>query len=188
MSGPQELHVIFGAGPLGKQQMTETLEAAHRRGEVRMARARGSDFFGPDDLAMGTRLFYPPLAGKRVNLMGRTDQPHTFTHAPDFGKLLATLGTRPAALGPVWHVPSAAPVTQAHLDSRISEAIGHPVKAMAASELILQLLGISDKTIHETVEMRFEFTAPFVLVSDKAQHAFDLRPTPLAEAVRAKVA
>jgi nucleoside-diphosphate-sugar epimerase len=171
-----------------RQQMTETLEAAQRSGQVRVARARGSDFFGPHDMGYGARLFFPALAGKRVNVMGRTDQPHTFTYAPDFGRLLATLGTNEAALGQVWHVPSNKPITQAQLTTLISEAIGKSVKTLAASKLILQMLGLTDKTIHETVEMIYEFTGPFVMGSDKAQQAFGLRPTPLREAVATTVA
>ncbi len=170
-----------------RQQMTETLAAADRSGQVRVARARGSDFFGPHDMVSATNVFYPAIEGKRIKMLGRTDQPHTFTYAPDFGKLLATLGTNEAALGQVWHVPSNDPITQAQLANLIGEDIGAPVKTLATSKLILQMLGLTNKTIHETVEMIYEFTGPFVMRSDKAQQTFGLRPTPLREAVAATV-
>lgn len=170
-----------------RQAMTEALAAAHQSGRVRVARARGSDFFGPDDVVGSPQTFYPALAGKRVSVLGRTDQPHTFTYTADFGRLLATLGTHDEALGQVWHVPSNAPITQGQFVALISEAMGKPLKSLAASKLILQMLGLRNPAIRELVEMLYEFNGPFVMESDKAQQAFGLQPTPLREAVRATV-
>jgi len=41
--------------------------------------------------------------------------PHTFSYVVDFGRLLATLGTREDAIGQIWFTPSPPPVTQAEL-------------------------------------------------------------------------
>ena len=70
--------------------MSESALAAHHRGTVRLALARGSDFFGPWVLgsAAGDRFFYPALAGKAAQMVGSLDLPHTFTgdieHATHF--------------------------------------------------------------------------------------------------------
>ena len=95
-----------------RQAMTEALATAQREGKIRVAIARGSDFFGPDDTVSADSIYWPALAGKSVSALGKLDQPHTFTYAPDFGKALAILGTHDEALGQTWHVPSNAPVTQ----------------------------------------------------------------------------
>ncbi len=95
-----------------RQQMTEAIFAARSAGQVRAAVVRGSDFFGPDDMIYTENLFLPALQGRPVNAMGKLDQPHTWTYAPDFGKALALAGTRDEAIGQVWHVPSAPPMTQ----------------------------------------------------------------------------
>jgi nucleoside-diphosphate-sugar epimerase len=54
-----------------RAQMSEALLAAHRSGKVRVAIGRASDFFGPGVLAsaMGERIFYPALEGRRLPLL-----------------------------------------------------------------------------------------------------------------------
>lgn len=168
-----------------RQQMTEALMQAHQQGKVRVAMARGSDFFGPEDSVQTEFIFRPALAGKAVNLVGRTDQPHTFTYVVDFGTLLATLGLRDEALGQIWHVPSSAPVTQNELVNLISELVGKPVKTQVGTRLILTLMGLFNPGAKEMVEMLYEFNQPFIMDSSKAQKAFGLQPTPLREALRA---
>jgi nucleoside-diphosphate-sugar epimerase len=166
-----------------RHQMIETLFAAHKAGKVRVASARGSDFFGPDETINGELMFLPALQGKRVNALGRLDMPHTFTYVADFGKLLATLGTREDALGQTWHVPSSAPVTQGQLVQMISEEVGQPLKAMVGTKPILWLLGLRNRNVRELVEMMYEWDQPFIMDSSKAERSFGLQATPLRQAV-----
>jgi nucleoside-diphosphate-sugar epimerase len=167
--------------------MTEALTAAQREGKARVAIARGSDFFGPDDTVSAELIYWPALAGKSVSAVGRLDQPHTFTYAPDFGKTLATLGTHDEALGQVWHVPSNPPVTQAELMALVGDAVGKPVKVLRGTAPILWLVGLRNPDARELIEMLYEFDRPFVMESQKVQRAFGIEPTPLREAVGATV-
>jgi nucleoside-diphosphate-sugar epimerase len=170
-----------------RQAMTEALASAQREGKVRVAIARGSDFFGPDETISAGLLFWPALANKRVSVVGRLDQPHTFTFAPDFGKTLATLGTHEEALGHVWHVPSNPPVTQAEFVAMIQDAVGKPVKVQCGTAPILWLVGLRNPDARELIEMLYEFDSPFVMESQKFQRAFGIEPTPLREAARETV-
>jgi nucleoside-diphosphate-sugar epimerase len=170
-----------------RQALTESLAAAQREGRVRVAIARGSDFFGPDETVSARLLFWPALAGKRVSILGRLDQPHTFTYVADFGKALATLGTHDEALGQVWHVPSNPPVTQEDLVALIQDAVGKPVKVQRATAPILWLVGLRNPDAREAIEMLYEFERPFVMESERFQRVFGIRPTPLREAVEATV-
>jgi nucleoside-diphosphate-sugar epimerase len=81
--------------------MHERLMAAHAKGRIRAAAARGSDFFGPhgESSAMGDRQFRAILAGKPAEVMGNADAPHSFTFLRDFGEALAILGDDERALG-----------------------------------------------------------------------------------------
>ncbi len=167
--------------------MTEALAAAQREGKARVAIARGSDFFGPDDTVSAGLMFWPALAGKAASVPGRLDQPHTFTYVADFGKTLATLGTRDEALGQVWHVPSNPPITQAEFVALVQEAVGKPVKVQRGTAPILWLVGLGNPGARETIEMLYEFDRPFVMSSEKVQRSFGLGPTPLREAVQASV-
>lgn len=168
--------------------MTEALAAAWQEGKVRVAVARGSDFFGPDDTVSQRLIYAPALRAKAVSIIGRLDQPHTFTYAPDFGKTLATLGTRDEALGQVWHVPSNPPLTQRQYLDLVRDAVGKPVKVLQANAPLLWLASLRNPDARELIEMIYEFDQPFVMASEKAQLTFGIAPTPLPEAVQATVA
>ena len=83
-----------------RAEMAKALLEAHRSGVVRVAMARGSDFYGPKVLGstLGERTFIPALRGKPAEIVGELDQPHTYTYIQDFGEALAILGEREEAL------------------------------------------------------------------------------------------
>jgi nucleoside-diphosphate-sugar epimerase len=169
-------------------EMSTAIMEAHRSGKIRAAIGRASNFFGPDDTAVTSYAIRPALEGKSINLLGRTDQPHTFSYVADFGKLLATLGTREEALGQIWFTPSPAPITQMELVKIMEEELGHKVKFMAAGKLMMSLLGLFAPTLRESVEMLYEWDKPFIMDSSKAQKAFGFQGTPLRQAMKETVA
>jgi nucleoside-diphosphate-sugar epimerase len=169
-------------------EMSTAIMEAHRSGKIRAAIGRASNFFGPDDTAVTSYAIRPALEGKSINLLGRTDQPHTFSYVADFGKLLATLGTREESLGQIWFTPSPAPITQMELVRIMEEELGHKVKFMAAGKLMMSLLGLFAPTLRESVEMLYEWDKPFIMDSSKAQKAFGFQGTPLRQAMKETVA
>jgi len=164
--------------------MAQAVLDAHAAGKVRAAIGRASDFFGPDDTSLTGYAIQPALEGKTVNLMGSTSQLHTFTYIADFGRLLATLGTRDDALGQVWFAPSNPPLTQAEFVKLIEAELGRPIKSMVGGPLMMRFLGLFNKDIAETVEMMFEWTNPYVIDTSKAEKAFGLKATPLKQAIQ----
>ena len=167
--------------------MADAVMEAHRAGKVRAAIGRASNFFGPDDTAVTDYAIRPALAGKSVNLLGRTDQPHTFSYIADFGKLLATLGTREDTLGQIWFTPSPAPVTQVELVKIMEETLGQKVKYMAAGKMMMSFLGLFIPAMRESVEMLYEWDKPFIMDSSKAEKAFGWKGIPLKEAMQATI-
>lgn len=170
-----------------RAEMATAVMEAHRAGKVHAAIGRASNFFGPDDTAVTDYAIRPALAGKSINLLGRTDQPHTFSYVADFGKLLATLGTREEALGQIWFTPSPAPVTQVELVALMEEELGHKVKFMAAGKIMMSMLGLFIPALRESVEMLYEWDKPFIMDSSKAQKVFGLRPTSLRDSMHATI-
>ena len=168
-------------------EMATAVMEAHRAGKVRAAIGRASNFFGPDDNAVTSYAIRPALEGKSINLLGKTDQLHTFSYVADFGKLLATLGTREEALGQIWFTPSPAPVTQVELVKIMEEVLGHKVKFMAAGKVMLSMLGLFMPTLRELVEMLYEWDKPFILDSSKAEKTFGWQGTSLKDAMRATI-
>lgn len=171
-----------------RAMMSEQIFAAHSAAQVRAAVVRGSDFFGPEDPIYAELFFQPALNGKRVQMLGRLDVPHTWTYAPDFGKALALVGTRQEAMGQVWHVPSDNAITQQQLLDLISAQVNKPVQVMRANKFMLIALGIFVRNVREIVEMYYEFEQPFVMDSSKFTKTFGMQPTPIRDAVRETLA
>jgi nucleoside-diphosphate-sugar epimerase len=171
-----------------RAEMANAVMDAHRAGKVRAAIGRASNFFGPDDRVVTDFAIRPALIGKTVNLLGRLDQQHSFSYAPDFGKLLATLGTREDALGQIWFTPSPSAVTQKELIALLEEALGHKVKYMAAGANMMRFLGLFNPMLRETVEMMYEWNKPFIIDSSKSEKAFGWKGVPLEKAIKATLA
>ncbi len=169
-------------------EMATAVMEAHRAGKVRAAIGRASNFFGPDDMAVTSFAIRPALDGKAVNLLGRIDQPHTFSYVADFGKLLATLGTRQEAIGQIWFTPSPAPVTQIELVKLMEDELGSKVKFMAAGKMTMSMLGLFMPVLRESVKMLYEWNKPFIMDSSKAEKAFGWQATPLQHAMKETIA
>ncbi len=171
-----------------RAKMAQAILDAHQNGTVRAAIGRASNFYGPDDHVVTDLAIRPALLGKSLNLLGKMDQPHTFSYIVDFGRLLAALGTHDEAMGQVWFTPSPKAVTQAEFVSVLEKEIGKPVKVILAGKTMLRMIGIFDPMIRETVEMMYEWTQPFLVNTEKAQKAFGMQPTPFSTAIKETVA
>jgi len=164
---------------------------AHKDGRVRVTSARGGNFFGPwgTDSTMGARAFYPLLNGKPAQLIGRTDLPHSHTYVKDFGSALVILGERDEADGQAWHVPNDQPmITQGDLVKMFAEEAGVEPKISSMGKLMMTIGGFFIPEAKETVEMMYEFDHPFIVDSSKFEKTFDMKATPMREAIKETVA
>lgn len=170
---------------LTRAKMAQDLLDAHKRGDVRVAIGRASDFFGSGvmDSAVGERLFYPALEGKTYQCLGKPDLLHTYSYVPDIGKGLVILGEHDVALGQVWHLPSAKAVTTRQFAAMIYAETGHPLHIQAAPRLLIQGMGLFMPMMRELAEMIYEFEEPFVVDHSKFAKAFGDYATPLADAI-----
>ena len=175
---------------LVRATMHESLMTAHRAGRVQAAVARGSDFFGPyvDGSAAGTRAFKAIVANKAVEYSGNLDASHSYTFVEDFGKALAILGTHPAGLGEVWHVPNAPTMTsRAFFELAFKRASGQ-AKFRKVSVMEMKMLGLFIPPLREMVEMVYEFEKPFIVDHSKFKQAFGDISTPSARALDETIA
>jgi len=171
-------------------EMAQALLEAHRLGKVRVAMARGSDFYGPSVLgsALGERTFVPLLQGKPAEATGALDLPHTYTYISDFGEALAILGEREEALGQAWHVPNPPTLTQRELLNLFFKEAGLPPKFTVMGKLMLMIGGLFVPAAKEMVEMAYEFEKPFIVNAEKFTRAFGAIATPQEIAVRETLA
>jgi len=170
--------------------VAEMTMEAHQTGRVRAAIGRASDFYGPGVLSstLGERAIIPALRGKTASLVGKLDLPHTYSYIEDFGKALAILAEREAALGQVWHVPSPPTLTQRQLMTLFFHEMGKPPRMSGMGKLMMSLGGWFIPEARESVEMMYEFEFPFVMDHSKFVQAFGDISTPHEEAVRRTVA
>ncbi len=165
--------------------MHETLMVAHATGRVRIAVARGSDFFGPgvEGSAVGGRAMRAVAAGATVELFGDPDAPHAYTFVSDFGRALAVLGTDDRGLGAVWHVPNAPAVSTRRFFEIAFRLAGKHAKLRRMSLAELRMLGLFIRPLREAIEMRYEFEAPFLVDHSRFETVFGLAATPLENAL-----
>jgi nucleoside-diphosphate-sugar epimerase len=96
---------------------------------------------------------------------------------------------RPEALGEVWHLPAAEPLTGRAFVELIAAALGRPVKVTATSRLALRIAGVFDPGARESAEMLYQWQRPFVLDASKLQRTLGpLEPTPPHQSVATTVA
>ena len=169
--------------------MAEALLEAHKKGRVRVAIGRASDFFGPGvtESAMGSRVFRPAVRGGAASVIGKVTLPHTYSYVPDIARGLITLGQRDEALGEVWHLPGPESVTTREFLTMVYAETGHPPKTRRAGKLTLRFLGFFNPQVRELVEMAYQFEESFVVEHAKFADAFGDSATPLSEAIRTTV-
>lgn len=167
--------------------MAQQLLDAHKAGKIRMAIARGSNFFGPNDAVAYDLQFKPAIEGKTVRVLGNPDVPHTMTFTEDFAKAMVVLGEHDSALGQVWHVPNAPAVTPRQYATMLFEAAGTTPKIAPTSKMMVRIAGLFVPAVRETVEMYYEWETPFIVDHSKFAAAFGDHATPLREAVQKTV-
>jgi nucleoside-diphosphate-sugar epimerase len=173
-----------------RQQMAEEVMAAHARGEVRTTALRSSDYYGPGVIAsaLGERVFGNLVAGRKAQLSGSSKMPHSFTYIEDIGLAAAVLGTHDKAYGQVWISPQAPARTQGQMVEEACRLLGVEPRISTVSPLMMRLAGLFIPAARASVEMMYEFTAPFLVDSSRIEREFSLSATPIPVAIDRTIA
>ncbi|MBE2268062.1 MAG: NAD-dependent epimerase/dehydratase family protein [Anaerolinea sp.] len=173
-----------------RAKMSEELWNAQKRGDVRAAIARASDFYGPGvfDSALGDRVFAALVQGKAAQVVGNIDVPHTFTYMEDVGRTLAILGRDERALGHIWHVPNAPDMTTRQVITLAAQLAGVEPKITALGKPMVWLIGRFIPALREIYEMMYEFEKPFSVDSSKFTRTFGVSATAYADGIAATLA
>src|SRR5665647_1973027 len=112
--------------------------------------------------------------GRPARVLGRTNQPHSFSYVPDAARAMAAIGTSADGWGRAWITPVMAPITQADLVARLWAALGQNGKPKVTSMrgVALRALGVFMPMLRESAEMMYEFDEPFVASSSDFEGAF----------------
>lgn len=173
-----------------RAQLAKEYLKADRAGVVRVTLARAADFYGPRVLnsVLGDRVFPQALTGKRVQLMGNIDLPHSYSYIGDVARSLAVLGQSEAAYGRAWHVPVTPPaLSQRAMVQLIEQALGKPVRMLAFPKLAIRGFGLFDPFMREFVEMFYQYQEPQTVDASAIAHTFGITATPVTDALRTTV-
>jgi nucleoside-diphosphate-sugar epimerase len=164
-----------------RAMMHERLMKVHHAGKLKVAVARGSDFFGPfvEGSAVGGRVFKAIIAGKSAEVYGDPDCLHSYTFVEDFGLAMAMLGNDTRSLGEVWHVPNAAATSTRTFLELAFQLAGEKAKFQKLGAFQLSIAGLFIPAARETIEMLYEFEKPFVVSDKKFVARFGNIATPL---------
>jgi nucleoside-diphosphate-sugar epimerase len=185
--------------------MTETtpIRPSSRKGEVRAgllrllddARGRGlpvtigrsADFYGPGAATSAFNSFAidRAAAGKPPMWLFDARYPHSLTYTPDLGEGLAVLGTEERATGGVWHLPTARALTGAEYLALLSGGTARP-RVMSAGTM--RIGAVFSSAARESLEMAYQYQAPYEFDSSAFEETFGVMPTPYADGVAAALA
>jgi nucleoside-diphosphate-sugar epimerase len=158
-----------------RARVTERLLEAHRRGEVRAAVGRASDFYGPGGTQshLGDEFWPGVVAGKAGRVVVDPDAVHTYHYIPDVAAGLAALGgASDDAYGLQWMLPCRPAGTLRELVPR----------------WVLKAGGLFVPILRELDEMAYQWEGPFVVDDSRFRARFGLAPTELDDAARSTVA
>lgn len=173
-----------GAKGRVRADLARMLEAARDRG-LRVTIARSADFFGPGATTSVFNSFALDriAAGRAGTWLFDPDQPHSMTYTPDLAEALAILGAHPAA-GVVWHLPTAAALT-----GREYLAIADPGgRCGVMGDATMRIGALFNRAARETLEMRYQYIAPYLFDSTAFEARFGMSPTPTEEAIATTLA
>ena len=163
--------------------------AAHSHGDVRATSLRSSDYYGPGVVgsALGEMVFGNLLAGKKAQIGGSTRMPHSFAYIEDVGRAAAVLGTNDTALGQAWFAPHAPARTQGEMVEEAYRVLGIETGVSVVSPFMMRLAGLFIPAARASVEMMYEFAAPFVVASTRMEREFNLSATPIQSGIERTV-
>jgi nucleoside-diphosphate-sugar epimerase len=157
---------------------------AHDRGDIRAVTVRAPDYYGPwgtTTTVYGDRVFARVLAGRRPQVFGALDVPHTWVYVDDFGRAMVDAAVDPDAWGTTRHVTAPPALTQRELLGLVGAAAGVTVRPQAAPTAVVKLAGLVSPLMRELGEMAYQWEQPYVFGA--ARPLGDGVPTPHAEAV-----
>ena len=169
-----------------RQEMASELKTLSVNGDLQLATARASSYFGPRagwQSPLGERVIGRAIQGKSAQVIGDPDARHSFTYTKDAGRVLATLGSEDRSLGEIWHIPNAPALTVREMVKLIGNKLEREIKVSPAPAVVLKVMGLWNPTIRELHEMLYTVESDYIAESSKFTDAFGLQATPTNQAI-----
>ncbi len=170
--------------------IAEMLMNEAKKGNLQALIARSADFYGHDanTSVSGMLVFENLKKGKKAQWLVNDQAKHSQTYTPDAGKATAILGNSPGAYNQVWHLPTDRNVlTGKEFIEKVAKEFGVEPRYFILSKWMLQMAGLFNVTIRESIEMLYQSTADYLFDSSKFGKAFSFKTTTYDEGIRETV-
>lgn len=183
------LHPSGPKGAVRAEMATDVLDA-HAAGQMRAAVVRASDFYGPlvRGSAFGDRVVPRVIAGRKVQMLGALDVPHSVSYMPDVARTIVAVATQEQAAGNTWLVPNAPAVGQRAIVEAFARAAGTTAKVSAVPRSFISVAGVFSPFLRELKETWYQFAEPWITDSSHTERTLGVRATPLDVGAGATVA
>ena len=166
--------------------LLEMLATGRRERGLVFTVGRSADFYGPgaSTSVFNTFAVDNVAAGKAPVWLFDRRQPHSMSYTPDIGRALAMLGTDERARGGVWHVPTAPALTG---DDYMELADGGTLAHKTMSSATMRMGSLFVSAARESLEMAYQYTAPYVFDSSAFHATFGVAPTSYRDGIAASL-
>ncbi|HEY8781626.1 MAG TPA: NAD-dependent epimerase/dehydratase family protein [Mucilaginibacter sp.] len=157
-----------------------------KAGNIKASIARAADFYGTDNLLGFLDIMVLDKFAKKqkAQWIGDANKLHNFSYIPDMGKGMFLLGQRPESDNQIWHLPTAPPLTGKQFIEMAAKIYNVEPKYFAIKKFMMQLYGLFNKTVHELVEMYYQYDHDYIFDSSKFEKAFGVKPTSYADGIK----
>jgi len=161
-----------------------------KKGELTALIARAADFYGPEtqNSFLNMMVFENLKKGKSAQLMISKNLKHSFTYTPDAGKATALLGNTTSAYNQTWHLPTDMNVlTGQQIVEIAAKSLNTKPKITVLPRLMIQMAGLFNPLIKESVEMLYQYDSDYIFNSDKFDEAFTFNKVLYVEGIQNSV-
>lgn len=168
-----------------RKSMANDALAAHADGRLEVVLTRPSNYIGTGYSFTRQLLTDRARAGKAMQVFGRLDQVHSFSYVPDVARAMADVALADDAYGRAWILPAMEAITQRDLCDTLWHGAGQsgPAKIQALRGLGMAAIGLVNPMVKASIEMAYEFDAPYVVRAHDFEQRFGWTATPVATAL-----
>ncbi len=160
------------------------------RGNLKAIIARAADFYGPNTPLsfVNVMVFDNFKKGKKAQWLINDKVKHSLTYTPDAGKATAILGNTESAYNQIWHLPTDRnALTGKEFIEKVAKEFGLSPRYIVLSRWMVQLVGLFNGNVRESVEMLYQNDSDYLFDSSKFEKSFDFKATSYSQGIRETV-
>ena len=169
-----------------RAELSEMILTEVEQGNLKAIIAKAADFYGPATPLsfVNIMVFDNFKKGKKAQWFIDVNKKRSFTYTPDAGKGTAILGNTESAYNQIWHLPTNKNVlTGKEFIELAAKAMGVKPDYTVVKKWMVQMLGMFNKVVKESVEMLYQNDSDYLFDSTKFEKAFNFKPISYEEGI-----